>query len=129
MTNSTGPRVDSTTYERSNCDVGVVHLGYGAFHWAHQAVYLDDYMDQTGDLHWGIAAVNLRTEESQEFACNKDAENGYILKSVAPDGKTALRRVRSHLSYLDWSGSQTKAEALLALASGHVVTITVTKSG
>jgi len=129
MTNTTGPRVHSTTYDRSNCDVGVVHLGYGAFHRAHQAVYLDDYMDQTSDLRWGIAAVNLRAEESQEFACNKDAENGYILKSVAPDGETALRRVRSHLNYLDWSKDPAKAEALLTLASVHVVTITVTESG
>ncbi|OUS36638.1 mannitol-1-phosphate 5-dehydrogenase [Rhodobacterales bacterium 56_14_T64] len=129
MTNSTGPHVHSTAYDRSNCDVGVVHLGYGAFHRAHQAVYLDDYMDQTGDLRWGIAAVNLRAEESQEFARNKGAENGYILKSVAPNSESTLRRVRSHLNYLDWSKDPAKAESMLARSSVHVVTITVTESG
>jgi len=103
----------------------VVHLGYGVFHRAHQAVYLD----QTGDLHWGIAAVNLRAEQSQEFARNKGAKNGYILKSVAPRGETTLRRVRSHLSYLDCSNEASKAVSLLAFASVHVVTITVTESG
>ncbi|PCJ07558.1 MAG: mannitol-1-phosphate 5-dehydrogenase [Rhodobacteraceae bacterium] len=129
MTNSIGPCVHSTTYDRSSCEIGVVHLGYGAFHRAHQAVYLDDYMEHTNDLRWGIAAVNLRAEESRDFAQNNSANNGYILKSVAPDGAAKLRRVRAHLSYLDWSENQSSAEALLALPSVHIVTITVTESG
>ena len=46
-----------TDYDRASCKIGIVHLGFGAFHRAHQAVYIDDYMQQTGDLRWGIAAV------------------------------------------------------------------------
>ena len=34
-----------TTYDKSNCQTGIVHIGYGAFHRAHQAVYIDDYME------------------------------------------------------------------------------------
>ena len=58
----------ASSYDQSSCSVGVVHLGLGAFHRAHQAVYLDRYMDLTGDLNWGIAAVNLRAEDSAGFA-------------------------------------------------------------
>ena len=54
-------QVSKTRYNLSDCDIGVVHLGYSAFHRAHQAVYLDNYMELTGDLSWGIAAVNLRS--------------------------------------------------------------------
>ena len=50
----------ATKYDRQECQIGLVHLGYGAFHRAHQAVYVDDYMDLSGDLRWGIAAINLR---------------------------------------------------------------------
>ena len=39
----------ATSYERAACQTGVVHLGFGAFHRSHQAVYLDDYMDMSGD--------------------------------------------------------------------------------
>jgi hypothetical protein len=49
-------------YDKSECQTGIVHIGYGAFHRAHQAVYVDDYMEKTGDLRWGIVAVNLRDE-------------------------------------------------------------------
>jgi D-arabinitol 4-dehydrogenase len=58
------PALFETAYNRSDCEIGIVHLGFGAFHRAHQALYVDDYMDQTGDLRWGIAAVNLRAAES-----------------------------------------------------------------
>jgi len=76
--------ITATTYDRSKCDVGVVHLGFGAFHRAHQSVYIDDYMDKTGDIRWGIAAVNLRASESDLFKiAEKDIEqhDGYYLKS------------------------------------------------
>ena len=129
MTHTDGPNVYSTTYDHSRCDIGVVHLGYGAFHRAHQAVYLDDYMEQSGDLRWGIAAVNLRAAESQSFAQNTDPQTGYILKCIAPDGQARLRQVRSHLRFLDWSQNQVGAEAMLALPTVHIVTITVTESG
>ena len=49
-----------TDYNKTDCAIGIVHLGFGAFHRAHQAVFIDDYMQKTGDLCWGIAAVNLR---------------------------------------------------------------------
>ena len=58
------PPVFATEYDRADCSIGIVHVGYGAFHRAHQAVYVDDLMDRTGDLGWGIAAVNLRASEA-----------------------------------------------------------------
>lgn len=60
MNTATLPSIFATGYDRAACQVGVVHLGFGAFHRAHQAVYIDDYMQASGDLAWGIAAVNLR---------------------------------------------------------------------
>ena len=57
MTSADTAAIAATSYDRSNCEVGVVHVGFGFFHRAHQAVYIDDYMDQTGDLRWGIACL------------------------------------------------------------------------
>lgn len=124
--------IAATGYDRAACNVGVVHLGFGAFHRAHQAVYLDDYMDKSGDLNWGIAAVNLRGAESTTFTAAADdvaRHDGYFLKSYAPDGQVQLRRVRSHISFADWGTDRAQTEALLAQKSVHLVTITVTESG
>lgn len=122
----------ATSYDRSNCHTGVVHLGFGAFHRSHQAVYMDDFMQRSGDLRWGIAAVNLRESESAVFeGAEQDYHHhdGYFLKAYSTDGSVKLRRVRSHTQFLDWTVASTDCEALLSLPSVHLVTITVTESG
>ena len=106
-----------TTYDKSDCQTGIIHIGYGAFHRAHQAVYVDDYMEKSGDLRWGIVAVNLRNEGFREI-------EDYILKTPSN-----YRFVRSHLDYIDWTKNRTVAKHMLALPSVHLVTITVTESG
>lgn len=132
MNNASHAHIHATHYDRSACSLGVVHLGFGAFHRAHQAVYLDDYMAQTGDLNWGIVAVNLRAAEATQFrtaAQEIDLHDGFFLKSVSAGGEVALRSVRSHVAFADWSTKPLETEALLALPSVHLVTITVTESG
>ena len=124
--------IAATSYDRAACQVGMVHLGFGAFHRAHQSVYLDDYMQQSGDLRWGIAAVNLRGSEAGAFsaaAADIDRHDGYYLKTYAPDGAVSLRRVRSHVMFSDWSVDKSSCESLLSLPSVQLVTITVTESG
>ena len=44
MMNIGKPPIFATDYDRAACQTGIVHVGYGAFHRAHQAVYIDDYM-------------------------------------------------------------------------------------
>jgi len=124
--------ISASGYARSACEIGVVHLGFGAFHRAHQAVYLDDYMELSGDTRWGIAAVNLRKSEAESFtAAKEDIErhNGYFLKSYSAKGEVELRRVRSHVHFADWSVTPADTEALLSQHSVQLVTITVTESG
>jgi hypothetical protein len=53
------------TYDRSTLTPGVVHLGVGAFHRAHQAVYLDDLAER-GFSTWGVVGVALRRRAMKE---------------------------------------------------------------
>ena len=46
-------------YEPASVGIGIVHLGIGAFHRAHQAIYTDDALAQAGG-DWGICGVSLR---------------------------------------------------------------------
>ena len=52
-------------YDRSALTTGIVHLGIGAFHRAHQAVYVDDLL-AAGDSRWGIAGISLRGRETHD---------------------------------------------------------------
>jgi fructuronate reductase len=47
-------------YDRATLKPGILHIGFGAFHRAHQAVYTDSALAQSfGD--WGIIGVSLRS--------------------------------------------------------------------
>ncbi len=129
MNKSSQPQLHETTYDRSAVKTGVVHLGYGAFHRAHQAVYFDDYMEASGDLRWGITAVNLRAEESESFAANAKPDAAYVLNAISPNGETELRTIRAHRGFVDWAKDRAGAEDLLTSEDVHLVTITVTESG
>ena len=129
MTDRSSNQAAATTYDRSAAEVGIVHLGYGMFHRAHQAVYFDDYMEATGDLSWGIAAVNLRPEDSSAFAESQPANCGYLLITTTPGGERQMRLVRSHFEFADWAVSRGEAESLLSRSNVRAVTITVTESG
>ena len=48
-----------------------MHLGIGAFHRAHQAVYVDDVL-AAGDSRWGIAGVSLRDRETRDALAPQD---------------------------------------------------------
>ncbi len=120
--------LQSAQYPAEECELGVVHLGLGAFHRAHQAVFLDDLMQASGDLRWGIAAVNLRAADRPRFK-QIASKDGYVLKTMSFDGAESFRLLRPHRLFVDWSDDAEAAEALLASPSVHCVTVTVTESG
>jgi len=122
-------KIKRTLYNRSDCQIGLVHLGFGAFHRAHQVVYIDDYMEQTGDLVWGVAAVNLRAEDAHNFAEFTKDQDGYLLKTTTPNGVSTFRMVRPHIHFSDWSQDHVEAEDLLSRTSVKAVSMTVTESG
>ncbi|KEY57151.1 fructuronate reductase [Serratia sp. DD3] len=46
------------SYDRSRLKSRIVHLGFGAFHRAHQALFTNEMLEKT-DSDWGICEVNL----------------------------------------------------------------------
>ena len=59
------PAVARPRYDREALGIGIVHIGLGAFHRAHQAVYTDDVLGHSGGV-WGISGVSLRSTETRD---------------------------------------------------------------
>lgn len=57
--------VTTPTYDRQSVTPGIVHLGVGAFHRAHQAVFIDDCLNR-GETRWGIVAASLRSPDTRD---------------------------------------------------------------
>ena len=76
------------SFKREECKIGIVHLGVGNFHRAHQALYINNYINDTKELDWGICGINLRKEERENFNFLKNRDGKYILKTTSTDGDT-----------------------------------------
>ncbi len=63
--------VTTPTYDRASLRSGIVHLGLGAFHRAHQAVYTEAAI-AAGDHRWGITAASLRSAETRDALAPQD---------------------------------------------------------
>ena len=58
ISNSPVKSVNKPGYDRSKLTSRIVHLGFGAFHRAHQALFTNEMLEKTGS-DWGICEVNL----------------------------------------------------------------------
>jgi len=54
------PAVTRPNYHRTALRPGILHIGVGNFHRAHQAVYLDDLFASGRDLDWGLIGAGVR---------------------------------------------------------------------
>ena len=75
------------TYDRSKLVPRIVHLGFGAFHRAHQAVYADILAAEHGS-DWGYTEVNLIGGE-QQIADLNHQDNLYTVAEMSADAWTA----------------------------------------
>ncbi len=103
--------------------VGIIHLGVGSFHRAHQAVMTDDALASDGG-DWRIVGVSLRTKD---IARDLNAQNGlYTLLERAATCTTA--RVIAAIDHVIAADPQATLAALCDPAI-RIVTLTVTEAG
>ncbi|MEV1332198.1 mannitol dehydrogenase family protein [Micromonospora costi] len=102
---------------------GVVHLGLGAFHRAHQAVYTEAAIGAAGG-DWGIVAVAPRNPAVVEALADQD--NLFSVTTLSGGG-TATRVVGALTGVRHAPADPDAVVALLADPAIRVVTLTVTE--
>ncbi|WP_418606809.1 hypothetical protein [Georgenia sp. SUBG003] len=122
------PDVQRPRYDRAAVRPGILHIGVGGFHRAHQAMYIDRVL-ATGECQWGIVGVGtLPTDRAMRDALTAQ-DMMYTLRTTAPDGSTSARIIGSIVEYLY---APDEAEAVLdrlADPSVRIVSLTITEGG
>jgi fructuronate reductase len=111
-------------YDRSRLKAGIVHLGLGAFHRAHQAVFTEDAIkDKGGD--WGIVGASLRRRDDPDALTAQDC-----LYTIETLDRTASYRVMGVVKEALFA-PRDAGRLLQALASPstHAVTMTLSEKG
>ena len=122
------PQVQLPAYDRASTRIGVVHLGPGAFHRAHQAVYFDDLL--ASDPHWAISAVSLHSAGVRDALRPQDGLYTLaLLGEQGADGQPRLRIIGSIRELLCARDQGTAVLARLADRDVRLVTLTITEKG
>jgi mannitol-1-phosphate/altronate dehydrogenase len=124
---SAAPLADVTLpqYDRSRLSPGVVHIGVGAFHRAHQAVYFDR-LAAAGCTEWGVVGVGVHSRDVADALAAQDN----LFTVVTRQGRTASARVvGSLLDVLVLADDRAGVRARLADPATRLVTLTVTGAG
>jgi len=111
-------------YHRKDVRTGIVHLGVGAFHRAHQAVYTDDVL--ATDLSWGIVAASLRSPDTYDALQPQD---GLYTLSVRSQECEALRVIGSVRRVIVAPRETEDLLDTMADPQTRIVTLTVTEKG
>ena len=117
--------VQAPGYDRSAQVAGIVHIGIGAFHRAHQAVYTDDAMT-AGDRDWGIIGVSLR---SGDVAAQLSPQDGLYTVSTRSAAGTDLRLIGAVQRVLVAADDPQAVIDAIAAPATHIVSFTVTEKG
>ena len=123
------PQVARPEYDRTTLSVGIVHIGVGGFHRAHQAMYLDELM-RTGRAHdWAICGLGLMPGDVRMRDALKAQDGLYTLVVKHADGSTQARVIGSILDYVYAPEDPEVALARMTDPAVRIVSLTVTEGG
>jgi mannitol 2-dehydrogenase len=121
--------VSRPTYDRSRVRQGIVHLGVGAFHRSHQAMYLDRLMEQGQAQEWGICGVGVLPSDRRMAEVMAAQDGLYTLAVKHSDGTLEARVVGSIVEYLLAPDDPEAVIEKMAAESTRIVSLTVTEGG
>jgi mannitol 2-dehydrogenase len=117
------------SYDRSQITVGIVHFGVGGFHRAHQAMYIDQLMEQDKALDWGICGVGVMPFDLKMKEAMQSQDCLYTLVEKAPDGGWEPRIIGSIVQYLYAPDDPEAVIEKMADPATRIVSLTVTEGG
>ena len=112
-------------YDRSQLKPGIVHLGIGAFHRAHQAFYTEAVLNKFGG-DWGIVGSSLRSPGVRDQLVPQDCL--YTLVERSGEGEK-LQLIGAVLDTLVGPENPAALVAQMAAANIKIVSLTVTEKG
>ena len=115
-------------YDRSKLKAGIVHIGLGNFHRAHQAWYLHRLMQQGQAKDWAIIGAGVRPYD--EYQRQKLAAQDYLttLIELSQHGRSA-EVIGSMIDYTLIQPDNAALIAQMAQPEIRIVALTVTEGG
>ena len=115
-------------YDRRALREGVLHIGVGNFHRAHQALYFDESIESTGSTDWGICGVGILPSDRAIHDALMDQDGLYSLVEKSDDERR-VRVVGSLVRHVLAPVNPEVVFEVLARPETRLVTLTITEGG
>ena len=122
-------RVFVPNYNRSDIKTGIVHVGIGGFHRAHQAYYTDLLLQNNKNKDWGICGVALLDFDTKIYNTLKEQDGLYTLIIKELDGTHTKQVIGSIVEYLFAPEDPVKVIEKMAHPDVKIITLTITEGG
>lgn len=126
--NELSPTVTVPSYPLNEVSIGIVHFGVGAFHRAHQAMYVDRILS-AGQSAWGICGVGVLPTDRTIGQVLKNQDYLYTLVTVDPNGSSHARVIGSVAEFLFAPDDPTAVQQRLTNPATKIVSLTITEGG
>ncbi len=115
-------------YDRSALTPGIVHIGLGNFHRAHQAWYLHRLMQDGKAQDWAIIGAGVRAADAAQRERLKGQDYLTTLVELDP-AQSSAEVIGSMIDYLPVEEGNAPLIAQMADPAIRIVSLTVTESG
>ena len=121
--------VFSYNYDRKQIKSGILHIGVGNFHRAHEEFFTNKLLEYPDQQHWGIHGAMLLPTDEHFYKSLIKQDNEYTLTVCGRNGQDKTYRIGSLVS-LDWS-LENPENILSAIADKdiRIITLTITEGG
>jgi fructuronate reductase len=117
--------VETPRYDPRRIGIGIVHLGIGAFHRAHTAVFSDDAL-AVERADWGICGVSLRSPDVRDRLVPQDG----LYTAVEKSRERTRRRIIGSVREVLFLGDERDAvRTRLIEPETRIVSLTITEKG
>ena len=122
-------RVSVPKYHRENVKTGIVHVGVGGFHRAHEAMYIDQLLHEESNANWGICGVALLNFDQKMYNTLKAQDGLYTLVVKELDGTLTKRVIGSIVEYLFAPENPKVVIEKMANPEVKIISLTITEGG
>ncbi len=117
------------TYDRGSLTPGIVHIGVGGFHRAHQAMYLDRLLAEDKAREWAICGVGVLPVDRRIIDTLNQQDGLYTLAVKHADGRVDFRVIGSIVDALLAPDDPDAVVERMAAPTTRIVSLTVTEGG
>lgn len=116
-------------YNRETIEPGILHIGVGNFHRAHEQFYTNLLLEDATQQGWGICGAMLLPSDEHLYRALKQQDNAYTLTVCGRNGSDEVYRIGS-LVELIWAVENPQAVIdRIADRNIRIITLTITEGG